>query len=562
MSTTSSTSMVENCKRRRSAALGYAAIYYDNPPALWREEAAVIDALPYVENITWSYALQIIKKFLFYKFPVPGEESIKSKDLPRVSDALFQKLHHLNATAGVPAIAEAYCDYVVDQIVMLVSAEENALVPAVLPSGSTNDDEVAIARRKNASKEAQTFKDSLSHIHKQIKAYDNNNTTKYPFHQHLREFNNKVDYYKTTSASGFLLLNSISENNCYLTDNLLRTYFDQTFEHVTKENLKNSLLTQSFNFTNFTNYIETLESLFNSESQTVNYVNSQLRNDFIHKGDLEAAKLVNRFDEIIIRNASLPSAQQLSSAQIKSFFMNSIQKGQNPHNAGMSVHLQKLVGSSNDWNLIKEKFSDLIITDAALYHSECPESAPCRSEEVIDLDASTTRSYSNKSSKKSASTTVDPHSTIPSTPIGFNMDTFNSFMQAQTKLAQDMSSKLANLGSSHGGGHRKQISAAPGPHDNWTTMGYMEFTKLKADLEALEGCVLGSKGPWIKGTNNECSKCKPQNLPCEHHDSSCFRTYPWLRGDKTRQFNNNRGYNNQRGNRNNGPYNRRGRGGK
>ena len=372
----------------------------------------------------------------------------------------------------------------------------------------------------------------------------------------MREFNNKVDFYKTTSAAGYSLLNSISENNCYLTDNLLRTYFDQTLEHVTKENLKNSLFTQTFVFTNFSHYIETLETLFNSESQTVNYVNSQLKNDFLHKGELEAAKLINRFDEIIIRNQSLPAAQQLSSAQIKSYFMASIQKGQNPHNAGMSVHLQKLVGSSNDWNLIKEKFNDLIIIDAALYHSDCPESAPCRADEIIDLDATTTRSYSNKSKKADAHS--NPNSSSTSAPPGFNLDTLNAFMQAQTKLAQDMSAKLANFGSGNGGHHRRQIAAAAGPHDDWANLNSTDFMKLKADCEIKEGCALGSKGPWIKGTHTECSKCKPQSLPCEHHDSSCFRQYPWLRSDKNRQYGNGRGNQNYRGGRNTGPYNRRG----
>ena len=557
MSTTlPTTSMVENCKKRRSLAYGYAAQFFDNPPAEWREDSAIREALPHIEHVTWLYILQIIKKFIAYKFAVPGD-TIKINDLPRRNDAIFQKFIHLNVDR-LPEIAENYCDYVVDKVVELVNLEEqncHAVVAAVTtPPPTSAEDEINNARRKNATKEAQTFKDNLASIHKQIKKYDNNDTTKYPFHQHLRDFNNKVDYFKITSASGFVLLNSIAENQVYLTDALLRTYFDQTLEHVTRENLKNSLITQNYVFTNFASYIENLEALFNSESQTVNYVTTQLRNDFIHKGDLEAAKLVNRFDEVIIRNLSLPTAHQLSSIQIKTYFMNAIQRGQNPHNAGMSVHLQKMVGSSNDWSLIKEKFSDLVTMDASLYHSECPENSPCRSDDVIDLDSTTTRSYSNKNSKKNVA--ADSNNSNNITPLGFNMETFNSFMQAQTKLANDMSLKLAAIG---GHNQRKQLTASAGPNNDWQNMNSADFMKLKADAEAKEGCALGSKGPWIKGTHPECSKCKAANYSCEHHDSSCYYTYPWLRKDN-RQSSNNRGFtqNYHRGGRNNGPYNRRG----
>ena len=117
----SATSMVENCKRRRSQAMGLAAQLYDSPFQMWMEEPSVKNALPFIDNIAWSCTLQILKKIIQYKFAVPGEESLKTKDLPRLSDALFQKLENISPKGGVPEIAEAYCEFILEQIETLVA---------------------------------------------------------------------------------------------------------------------------------------------------------------------------------------------------------------------------------------------------------------------------------------------------------------------------------------------------------------------------------------------------------------------------------------------------------
>ena len=199
----------------------------------------------------------------------------------------------------------------------------------------------------------------------------------------------------------------------------------------------------------------------------------------------------------------------------------------------------------------------MLIIEPSLYHSECPSSASCRTDDPIELNDST-RSYSNKTKKTNV---ADAPSTTPN-PLGVNMDTFNSFMLAQTQFAKEMSAKLGQL-TNVGHARTKQISAGPGPHDNWHTLDTAEFFKIRDAAEVAEGCKLGSKGPWIKGADPECSKCKPSGLASEHHDSSCFRSYPWLRSEKSKQYPNNRGHNQNHGGyhgrgRNNGPYGRRG----
>lgn len=111
---------------------------------------------------------------------------------------------------------------------------------------------------------------------------------------------------------------------------------------------------------------------------------------------------------------------------------------------------------------------------------------------------------------------------------------------------------------------KKQITAGSGPNDNWRTLDTAAFFKLKETAEQTEGCQLGSKGPWVKGSDPDCTNCKTKNLPCEHHASSCFYTYPWLRADRQRHYNNSRGHSHNNSNRGgyrnsgNGPYNRRG----
>ena len=519
------TLMVENSlKSRRTRALGLATALFDEefPETLLYEEAVgnVADYAANDEN--WPAIFPVLKQTIKLMFPIKNDANpVRPQHLPRLDEEPYS----LFDDAEAPIRIERFITFIVDHITAIIDAEDALIVPNSkdkLPrtdsAASLSEENVALEKAilKNKQQEAKTLKDSFTELPSKLRKYDNNNSTKYPFHVHLREFKNKILYFQTCYSAGFEYLNLISSNNLFLTDKYLRVIFEQTLEYITKEQLDNSLTTANFIFVSFPQYITHLETIFNSESQLVTDITTHLKSDKIMKGDAEPAKLIARFDDYILKNSSLPEAQRLAQRQIKQYFIDAVNRGQNPHNSGLAIYLSKQIGASNDWTIIKQQFLDCLNNDQSIYHSDCPSSAACREEDVIDL--STATSYRNPK----------PTKPLPTVTSVFETQMLQ-FMERQNTILQ-------TLTTNNGSTNRSNIAPRRifnTPNANWQSWTPVELQKAKDDAAIVEGCPLGSKGPWTE-SDPLCTHCNRS-----HHSANCRTFYPWLIRPVTNYIRNN-----------------------
>ena len=527
------TPMVENWALfRRQTALAMLSEIYAAPLPKWKGLKAIKDASVLMKLPSWDLLLPILIKLAKNKFPLDGEI------LPPSTFTFNEYPFSLFANDKDPNdhtdkfIAFNYCEALIELVAIdVTTAEEKAKETSTFKIVSPVD-ENAKAKAKFDQRQATAAQHAFEQLPKTLKKFDIAKQLQYTFANHTRSFNNEIAHIKRNYPNGFEYLDNMDSTSKFLNHARLRSTFDQTLESQTRETLYNAFDSASQTFEEFTfdEYIEKIETELGSEGQTLNLLNAQLKTEHIHKGDTEAPKLVNRFDEFIIRNSTLPFDQQFSAKEIKNAFILAIQKGLNEHDQGLAIYLQKQIGQTNDWKEIKKQFASAILLDDSVLHSECPASAPCKN--------SITRSY-----RKNAiyDTTNTDNSSVDSQ--------FHSFVSDQNKFNQTLTNKLEQLVT-----NRNHNSSRPprehNPFYNWQNLPATEFMKLKLEAETELGGEIGSKAAWTQN-DPECEWCKKKNRQSSHWQLNCFDKFPFLR---TRNTDNNRGQ--QRGNFNS--YNNRG----
>ena len=163
---------------------------------------------------------------------------------------------------------------------------------------------------------------------------------------------------------------------------------------------------------------------------------------------------------------------------------------------------------------------DCLNNDQAIYHSDCPSTANCRDDDIIDLSSAT--SYKTPKLK-----------TSPTTASTFETQMLQ-FMERQNNILQSLAS---NNTSKHNRPPFAPRQITNNPNENWQSWTPAELQKAKDDAAVAEGCQIGSKGPW-SDSDPVCKHCTGR-----HHSANCRGYYPWLR----RFFNNYRGPSNYRG---------------
>ena len=531
--------MVENLEARRSA-LGQVADMFNRPPVADRESEVVVNALAFKDHASWGACQTQLELLIRFAFP-SEDDVVMPHEIRRVTEAPYSSF----GAANLPhrQVMYDYVNWCAQKIRANIAAGKGWRNAAVIANAEGTLD-------KERRSDAKVLKASALKVTSTMPKYDNARSKTYSFNRHVHDFKNHIMTLSTHYDAGLLLLNEqYAEDGGYFASERMKALFDGTLDYDTKSTLDTSLKNAKFEFTTFEAYIRKLEEEFNAEHQLFHDVLKGFKEEKINR-DEDPLQILKRFDALIAKNDLLPGTSRASNKEVIQYFCNSIARGENPHNQGLTIYLRNQVPNNPDWVQVKNAYQIAANVEPEMYHTGCcPDSAPCKKNVSSQVVIAT---VAQNHPPRSDTVTVDPND-------------INGILKNLTKVMSDGFSQLKM-----NSGTRSRLAVESGvssKRDVWQNMSSADLLAAKEAGEKAEGCKLNCKPRWVSG-DPPCTHCTKAGKKAHHHSCGCYSTYPWLFQDdkaagkfpvrERRPFRNARGgRSNDRGGRNNEPYRRR-----